>query len=44
MRPRFFMDHLSPDDQRMVRWSYVAMLCGYTAIILLVFAVVMIRN
>ena len=44
MRPPFFMDRLSPDDQRMVKWSYLGIFLGYTAIILLVFAIAISRN
>jgi hypothetical protein len=39
MRPPFFMDDLSPEDRRAARRT----LFGYTAMILLVFAVVVLR-
>jgi len=44
MRPRFFTVHLSPDEKRTIRWSYLGIVFGYTAIILVVFATVNVRN
>ena len=40
MRAPFFMDHLSPDNQRKARRIFFGILFGYTAIVLLVFAIV----
>jgi hypothetical protein len=42
MRAPFFMDGLSPEDQRKARRIYFGMLFGYTAIVLLVFAIVIV--
>jgi hypothetical protein len=42
MRPRFFMDDLSPDDQRKVRRIFFGVLFGYTALVALVFAIVIV--
>jgi hypothetical protein len=40
MRQRFFMDDLNPDDQRKARRIFFGILFGYTAIVVLVFAIV----
>jgi nitrogen fixation/metabolism regulation signal transduction histidine kinase len=40
MRAPFFMDHLSSDNQRKARRIFFGILFGYTAIVLLVFAIV----
>jgi hypothetical protein len=42
MRAPFFMDDLSPEDQRKARRIFFSMLFGYTAIVLLVFAIVIV--
>jgi hypothetical protein len=42
MRAPFFMDHLSPDNQRKARRIFFGILFGYTAIVLLVFAIVIV--
>jgi hypothetical protein len=44
MRRPFFMDDLSPDDQRKVRRMFFGVLFGYTAIVALVFAIVIVRR
>jgi len=44
MRPPFFMDDLSPEDRRAARRMLFGILFGYTAMILLVFAVVVVRH
>ena len=41
MRPPFYMDDLSPGERRAARRMLFGNLFGYTAIILLVFAVVL---
>ncbi len=42
MRAPFCMDDLSPDDQRKARRIFFGILFGYTAIVLLVFAIVIV--
>jgi hypothetical protein len=42
MRAPFFMDDLSPDDQRKARRIFFGILFGYTAIVLLAFAMVIV--
>ena len=44
MRPPFYMDDLSPGERRAARRMLFGNLFGYTAIILLVFAVVLLRH
>ena len=44
MRPPFFMDDLSPGDRRAARRMLFGILFGYTAMILLVLAVVVVRH
>jgi hypothetical protein len=44
MRRPFFMDDLSPEERRATRRMLFGILFGYTAIILLVFAVVVVRH
>jgi hypothetical protein len=44
MRRPFFMDDLSPDDQRKIRRRFFGVLFAYTAIIALIFAVAIVRR
>jgi hypothetical protein len=44
MRPLLYTDHLSPEDRITVKWWYGRIIVVYSAMILLVFAAVLVRN